>query len=327
MQIGLIGLGRMGHNMAQRLISAGHQVVVYDRSADKRTELEKIGAISASSIEEMANLLTPPRAAWVMVPHGEAVDIVVSKLQDAFEPKDIIIDGGNSPFLESIKRYHELKKVDINFVDVGVSGGIFGLKRGYCIMVGGDKKIFDHLVPIFDSLAPGEKAAPPTPNRAARLSSADRGYYYCGNSGSGHYVKMIHNAIEYGIMQSYAEGFELLKNANAPTLPEEQRYELNLDEIAELWRRGSVIGSWLLDLIAIALNEDADLSEFSGIVPDSGEGRWALIEAIKQRTPAPNLASSLFTRFRSRQSSPFSDRLLSALRKQFGGHEEGKVSS
>lgn len=323
MQIALIGLGRMGNNMAKRLIGDGHNLVVFDRNEEARAELEKIGAVSASSIEELAHLLMPPRIAWVMVPHGDAVDLVVSQLAGAFEPHDIIIDGGNSPFLASIKRYDELKKLNIHFVDVGVSGGIFGLERGYCLMAGGDEKIFDHLTPIFSSLAPGEKAAPRTPYRDQN-STAERGYYYCGKAGAGHYVKMIHNAIEYGIMQSYAEGMELLKNADEYSLPEEQRYDFNIREIAELWRRGSVIGSWLLDLIAVALHKDGELSQFSGMVPDSGEGRWALMEAIKQGTPTPNLANSLFTRFRSRQNAPFAEKTLSALRKEFGGHTESK---
>lgn len=322
MQIALIGLGRMGHNMATRLIKDGHQLVVYDRSEQARAELAKIGATPASSIKEMAALLKAPRAAWIMVPHGDPVNEVVSQLKAAFEPGDIIIDGGNSPFLESIKRYDELKKLGLHFVDVGVSGGIFGLERGYCLMVGGDQDAFNYLSPVFASLAPGEKAAPMTPGRQGSSSTADQGFYYCGKAGSGHYVKMIHNAIEYGIMQSYAEGLELLKNANVDYLPLEQRYDFNLTEITELWRRGSVIGSWLLDLMALALHQDKDLSGFSGQVPDSGEGRWALEEAIKQRTPAPNLANSLFTRFRSRQNAPWAERSLSALRKEFGGHEE-----
>jgi 6-phosphogluconate dehydrogenase len=259
-----------------------------------------------------------------MVPHGDPVDQVVAELSAIFGKDDVIIDGGNSHFLESIKRHEKLKEKGIYFLDIGVSGGVFGLERGYCLMAGGDQKAFHHVEPILKSLAPGEEAAHKTASRTSNASTAHLGYYYCGKSGSGHYVKMIHNAIEYGMMQSYAEGLELLKNADAKHLSESQQFDFDLREVTELWRRGSVVGSWLLDLLANALHKDPNLEAFSGQVSDSGEGRWALMEAIKQNTPAPNLANSLFTRFRSRQQNPFAEKSLSALRKEFGGHSEHK---
>lgn len=321
MHIGIIGLGRMGLNMAKRLIKDGHSVVAYNRSKEGRQEVATLGAQTPDSINELVGLLPSPRVIWMMVPHG-VVTNVVSELSGLLEAGDIIIDGGNSHFTDSIERARNLKKQDIYFLDIGVSGGIWGLERGYCMMAGGEKKAFDYIEPALISLAPGKRAAPETENRTHEYSTAASGYYHCGPSGSGHFVKMIHNAIEYGIMQSYAEGLELLKNANVAHLPENQRYDLDIREITELWRRGSVIGSWLLDLMSLALHNDKDLSNFSGVVPDSGEGRWALMEAIKQNTPAPNLANSLFTRFRSRQGNSFAERALSALRKEFGGHSE-----
>ncbi len=326
MQIAMIGLGRMGQNMAKRLIEGGHQIVGYDSSDEARNEMAKAGASIANSLAEISTMLSAPRVAWIMVPQGEALDSVVAELSKHFSSGDIIIDGGNSYFLASIAHHKKLKEQGISFVDIGVSGGIFGLERGFCLMVGGDHHIAQYLEPIFITLSPGEKSAPKTLDRVSN-SHADQGFLYCGKSGSGHYVKMIHNAIEYGIMQSYAEGFELLHNAKLEELPEDQRYDFDVKDIAEVWRRGSVISSWLLDLLANALNKDAELNSFLGIVPDSGEGRWALIEAIKQGSPTPNLADSLFTRFRSRQNKPFSERVLSALRKEFGGHKEGSKSS
>jgi len=321
MHIGIIGLGRMGLNMAKRLIKDGHKVSAYNRSKEGRAEVDALGAQTPDSIEELVGLLKSPRVIWMMVPHG-VVSSVVSRLSGLLEAGDIIIDGGNSHFTDSIERAENLKKQDIYFLDIGVSGGVWGLERGYCMMAGGEKRAFDYIEPILISLAPGKLAAPETHNRTQEYSSAASGYYHCGPSGSGHFVKMIHNAIEYGIMQSYAEGLELLKNANVEHLPQNQRYDLDIREITELWRRGSVVGSWLLDLMSLALHHDKDLSGFSGVVPDSGEGRWALMEAIKQNTPAPNLANSLFTRFRSRQGNSFAERALSALRKEFGGHSE-----
>lgn len=322
MQIALIGLGRMGQNMAKRLLNDGHSLVAYDRSAKARAELVQHKATTASTIAELKHLLKRPRIAWVMVPSGPPVDSVVNELAAIFDEDDVIIDGGNSHFIASIERSEALAKKGIHFLDVGVSGGIFGLERGYCLMIGGDGKVVNHLEPIFKTLAPGEQAASRTKNRAHDHSSANQGYYHCGKSGAGHYVKMIHNAIEYGMMQSYAEGLELLHNAHTEQLPLNQRFDFDLREICELWRRGSVVGSWLLDLITNALHQDGNLKDFLGFVPDSGEGRWALMEAVKQNTPTPNLANSLFTRFRSRQTSPFAERTLSALRKEFGGHSE-----
>lgn len=322
MDLAIIGLGRMGQNMAKRLIQDGHHVVAYDRSPAACRDMATLGAIIPVSLDELKGLLKTPRVAWIMVPHGAPTNHVINELGGIFEKGDIIIDGGNSHFLDSIKHYERLAQSGIHFVDVGVSGGVFGLERGYCLMAGGDEKAFLTLEPILKSLAPGEQAAPKTKNRLTNESSAHEGYYYCGKSGSGHYVKMIHNAIEYGMMQSYAEGLELLKNASVEHLPENQRFNFNLKEITEVWRRGSVVGSWLLDLLAHALHADPHFDAFSGQVPDSGEGRWALMEAIKQNTPAPNLANSLFTRFRSRQTNPFAEKSLSALRKEFGGHSE-----
>jgi 6-phosphogluconate dehydrogenase len=322
MQIAIIGLGRMGQNMAKRLMSDGHEIVAYDQSPAARAEMAKLGVSTPESLPELKTLLKSPRIAWLMVPHGDPVDQVIATLSGIFSKNDVIIDGGNSNFLESIKRGDKLKEKGIHFLDIGVSGGVFGLERGYCLMAGGDAKAFNHIEPILKSLAPGEEAASKTKSRTTNASPAHLGYYYCGKSGSGHYVKMIHNAIEYGMMQSYAEGLELLKNANGEHLPKAQQFDFDLKEITELWRRGSVVGSWLLDLIANALHKDPTLDAFSGQVSDSGEGRWALIEAIKQNTPAPNLANSLFTRFRSRQQKPFAEKSLSALRKEFGGHSE-----
>ncbi len=313
MQLAIIGLGRMGKNMAQRLIKDGHKIIGYDQSAPACAELISYGAQTVSSLAQLKQLLKPPRIAWIMVPHGKAVDGVISELSQAFSVGDIIIDGANSHFIDSVSRHQDLEKIGITFIDIGVSGGVFGLERGYCLMAGGDQKAVDYIEPILASLSPGEGASPPTANRHKHDSCAHRGFYYCGKSGSGHYVKMVHNAIEYGLMQSYAEGFELLKNAD---------YDFDLKEISELWRRGSVVGSWLLDLLAHALHKDPSLSSFTGHVPDSGEGRWALMEAIKQNTPTPNLANALFTRFRSRQESSLAEKSLSALRAEFGGHAE-----
>ncbi|MCA9507983.1 MAG: decarboxylating 6-phosphogluconate dehydrogenase [Myxococcales bacterium] len=322
MQIAIVGLGRMGQNMAKRLLDAGHLVVGYDRSPQVRADMNESNMVVVNSLQEIHGVLKPPRVVWVMVTHGDPTHQVIQQLKQVLEFGDIVVDGGNSHFVDSIKHNKDLSHSGINFLDVGVSGGVFGLKRGYCLMAGGDEKIFWHLEPIFKSLAPGEHAASKTKNRKVNHSSAHQGYYYCGKSGSGHYVKMVHNAIEYGMMQSFAEGFELLKNADVKHLPEEQQFYFDLREISELWRRGSVVGSWLLDLLSHALHQDPHLDSFFGHVPDSGEGRWALMEAIKQNTPSPNLANSLFTRFRSRQEQSFSEKTLSALRKEFGGHSE-----
>lgn len=322
MQFALIGLGRMGLNMAKRFVNDHHQLVVFDSAPDAKSKVAGQKIKFADSIAALKNDLAGPRIAWVMVPHGAPTDAVIDELAHNFEAGDIIIDGGNSHFLASIARRDNLHKRGIHFVDIGVSGGIFGLERGYCLMVGGEKSVVDHIEPILRSLAPGVDAAPQTKLRTKNFSTAHEGFYHCGPSGSGHYVKMIHNAIEYGMMQAYAEGLEVLANANSKDVPEHQRFNFDIREICELWRRGSVVNSWLLDLMTDALHASPELKNFSGMVPDSGEGRWAMIEAIKQATPVPNLANSLFTRFRSRQTSPFSERALSALRKEFGGHSE-----
>lgn len=319
MQIALIGLGRMGQNMAKRLLKDGHELWVCDPSAIAQETVAKLGA-NVTNISELGRVLKPPRVAWMMVPH-EVVKILVPELKSQFSAGDIVVDGGNSHFLDSIARAEEFRAAGIDFLDVGVSGGIFGLERGYCLMVGGEAKAFDALTPIFSSLAPKKDSVTPTKARHHN-SPAEEGFFHCGKSGAGHYVKMIHNAIEYGMMQSMAEGLDLLKNASHPGIAEAQRYDFDLKEICELWRRGSVVSSWLLDLMAEALHKDEKLDSFSGNVPDSGEGRWALLEALKQGTPAPALADSLFTRFRSRQSQSFAEKSLSALRREFGGHSE-----
>lgn len=322
MQIAMIGLGRMGQNMAQRLVEAKHEVFAFDQSSDACLKAESKGVKILKNLHDIKKNMIGPRAVWLMLPHGKPVDVTICELEKILDPKDIIIDGGNSNFLESIKRYEELKKKQIEFLDIGVSGGVFGLERGYCLMTGGAKEAFNTIEPLLKTLAPGLSNVEPTKSRKKGSSSAEQGYFYCGKSGSGHYVKMIHNAIEYGMMQSYAEGLELLKNASLPHLDESQQYDFDIKEITELWRRGSVVGSWLLDLISNALHKDPVLENFSGVVSDSGEGRWALIEAIKQNTPSPNLANALFTRFRSRMKTSFAEQSLSALRNEFGGHRE-----
>lgn len=323
MDLAIIGLGRMGLNMMRRLQEHGHRVVAFDRSPEAREKARAFCKTAVSSISEIKNHLAGPRIAWVMVPHGAPTDAVVDELAQTFEHGDIIIDGGNSHFLSSIARAKTLSAKKINFVDVGVSGGVFGLERGYCLMVGGDEKVVSMLTPIFSALAPKTEVVAATKSRTQPQSTAHLGYLHCGPVGAGHYVKMIHNAIEYGMMQAYAEGLDVLSNASSTDLAEDQRYSFDLREICELWRRGSVVSSWLLDLLADALHKDPTLENFSGQVPDSGEGRFALMEAIKQGTPSPGLTHALFTRFRSRQTRPLAERALSALRKEFGGHDEG----
>ncbi|HYX93200.1 MAG TPA: decarboxylating 6-phosphogluconate dehydrogenase [Myxococcaceae bacterium] len=321
MQIGLIGLGRMGANMARRLLRGGHRVVVYDRSPDAIRALVADGAVGASSIAELAALLERPRAVWVMVPAGDATEQTIGALGTTLEPGDTVIDGGNSFFKDDVRRARMLAERRVRHLDAGTSGGVWGLERGYCLMVGGDRNAFAELEPIFRTLAPGTAGVAPTPGRAPG-STAEEGYFYCGPSGAGHFVKMVHNGIEYGLMQAYAEGFDVLRNASSQALPEAIRYDLDLGAIAELWRRGSVVASWLLDLAAIALAQDPRLEGFTGDVDDSGEGRWTVQAAIEEAVPADVLAASLFARFRSRQSHTFGEKLLSALRHQFGGHVE-----
>ncbi len=324
MQLGMIGLGRMGANMVRRLMRNGHQCVVFDVNPANVQALEKEGAIGAASLEDFAAKLTAPRAAWVMVPAGGPTENTVNALAGHFAAGDIIIDGGNSYFKDDVRRARALAEKGIHYVDAGTSGGVWGLERGYCLMIGGPKAAFDHLEPVFKTLAPGRGNVPPTPGREGRASTAEQGYLHCGPSGAGHFVKMIHNGIEYGMMQAYAEGFDLLKSANAAQLPEEHRFQFDVAEIAEVWRYGSVVTSWLLDLTSIEMSKDAELAKFSGVVNDSGEGRWTVIQAIESATPAEVLTSSLYTRFRSRQEHTYAEKVLSAMRFGFGGHTEPK---
>jgi len=322
--LGMIGLGRMGSNMVRRLMAGGHQCVVYDLSPDNVATLATAGATGTSSLDEFAAKLQPPRAAWIMVPAGAPTEQTVLALADRFQPGDTIIDGGNSYFKDDIRRSKLLADRGIRYLDAGTSGGIWGETRGYCLMVGGDPNAFRELEPIFQTLAPGPGDIAPTPGRRPTNSTAERGYLYCGPSGAGHFVKMVHNGIEYGLMQAYAEGFDIFKNANSPSLPEDHRYDLNIADIAELWRRGSVVGSWLLDLTAMALAEDPQLAHFTGKVADSGEGRWTILAAIEEAVPVEVLSAALYTRFRSRQDHTFAEKLLSAMRNKFGGHIEPK---
>jgi 6-phosphogluconate dehydrogenase len=322
----MIGLGRMGGNMVLRLTRAGHQCVVYDRSADTVQKIVKEGkdrVTGASSVEDLVKKLTKPRAAWVMVPAGGPTESTVNDLARLMESGDTIIDGGNSYFKDDVRRAATLKGKGINYVDVGTSGGIWGIERGYCLMIGGPKDAVQRLDPIFKALAPGRGDIERTPGREkAPGGTAEDGYLHCGPSGSGHFVKMVHNGIEYGLMQAYAEGFDIFKNANCKDLPEGCRYDLNVADIAEVWRRGSVVGSWLLDLTAMALIENPTLSNFSGFVQDSGEGRWTVMAAVEEGAPADVLTSALYTRFRSRQEHTFAEKVLSAMRNKFGGHVE-----
>ena len=322
MKIAMIGLGKMGANMTRRLINKGHEVVVYDLNPDNVTHLTAEGAQGASSLEDLVNQLPAPRAVWMMVPAGDVVEQTVMALAEFLEPGDTLIDGGNSYYKDDVRRGGLLKKQGIYFLDVGTSGGTWGLERGYSLMMGGEKDPVQRLEPIFAALAPGRGDIPPTPHRDDSVSTADQGYLHCGPIGAGHFVKMIHNGIEYGLMQAYAEGFDILRNAASESLPETFRYDFECSEIAELWRRGSVISSWLLDLTAQALAEDSELSGYSGYVTDSGEGRWTVQAAVEEAVPAEVLTAALFARFRSRQEHTFGEKILSAMRQQFGGHVE-----
>ena len=325
MQIGVIGLGRMGGNIARRLMDAGHRCVVYDQAADAVAGLALDGATAAASLDELVTKLTIPRLVWLMLPAGKITENTVAALREKLSSDDILIDGGNSFYKDDIRRAAELRDAGIHYVDIGTSGGVWGRERGYCMMIGGEKAAVDRIDPILAALAPGRGSITVTPKREHRGdldSRAEQGYLHCGPVGSGHFVKMIHNGIEYGLMQAYAEGFDILKNKASDSLPAAERYDLNLTDIAEVWRRGSVISSWLLDLTSIALAEDGALSNFSGNVADSGEGRWTLDAAIEEAVPVDVLAASLFARFRSRQEHRFGDKLLSAMRHQFGGHVE-----
>jgi 6-phosphogluconate dehydrogenase len=312
----------MGGNMARRLVRAGHEMVTFDLDAAKVSELEKEGMKGSTDLAGFVKLLSKPRAAWLMVPAGEATESMVNKLADLFEPGDILIDGGNSYFKDDVRRAAALKTKGIRYVDAGTSGGVWGLERGYCLMVGTDDETFKYLEPIFATLAPGTGDIPPTHGRPTEGRTAHLGYLHCGPSGSGHFVKMVHNGIEYGLMQAYGEGFDIMRNATSKELPEDHRFNLDLGEIAELWRRGSVVSSWLLDLSAIALAQDPNLDQYAGFVQDSGEGRWTIQAALEEAVPADVLSAALYVRFRSRQTHTFTEKMLSAMRKQFGGHIE-----
>ena len=322
MQLGMIGLGRMGANMVRRLMRGGHECVVWDVNPDNVKQLEGEGATGAESLEDFIGKLTLPRAIWIMVPAGKATEKTVSDLATQVEPEDIIIDGGNSYFKDDARRARSLREKGINYVDVGTSGGVWGLERGYCMMIGGPKETVAHLDPIFKTLAPGRGNIPRTPGREKTTGTVEEGYLYCGPSGAGHFVKMVHNGIEYGLMQAYAEGFDIFHNASSEELPEDIRYDLKVADIAEVWRRGSVISSWLLDLTASALIEDPELSNYTGFVQDSGEGRWTIQAAIEEAVPAEVLSAALYTRFRSRTEHTFAEKILSAMRQKFGGHIE-----
>jgi 6-phosphogluconate dehydrogenase len=325
MQLGMIGLGRMGGNIVRRLMRAGHSCVVYDADAKAVAALAAEGAVAAGSLADLvAKLDQRPRAAWVMLPSGRITEETVAALAGMMLRDDILIDGGNSNYKDDVRRARELAAIGIRYMDVGTSGGVWGLERGYCLMIGGDKAAFEFLDPIFAALAPGKGDIPPTRDRGARDPRVEQGYLHAGPSGSGHFVKMIHNGIEYGMMQAMAEGFDILRSKNSSRLPEAERFDLDVADIAEVWRRGSVVTSWLLDLTAEALAKDGTLEGFSGVVEDSGEGRWTIEAAIEEAVPADVLAASLFTRFRSRQDHTFAEKVLSAMRLGFGGHTEKK---
>jgi len=326
MQLGMVGLGRMGSNMVKRLMNNGHTSVVFDRSPQAVQDLEKAKAVGASSLADMVSKLSKPRAIWLMIP-AAVVDQTIAEIAPRLESGDILIDGGNSYYIDDIRRSTQLAPKGIHYVDVGTSGGVWGLERGYCMMIGGPKEAVQHLDPIFKTLAPGRGDIPRTPGRETIAGTAEEGYIYCGPSGAGHFVKMVHNGIEYGLMQAYAEGFDIFRNATSKEIPEDQRYDLNLADIAEVWRRGSVVSSWLLDLTAMALAENPTLSEYTGFVQDSGEGRWTIQAAIDEAVPVDVLSAALFTRFRSRQEHTFAEKVLSAMRQKFGGHVEPSVTT
>jgi len=338
MQLGMVGLGRMGANLVRRLMRAGHECVVYDVSPDAVNSLVGEGATGSGSLEEFVQSLSVPRAAWVMVPAGELTEKTVHQLADLMDSDDAIIDGGNTYYRDDMRRAQELSRRGVHYIDCGTSGGVWGLERGFCLMIGGEQEPVQRLQPLFEAIAPGVESAARTPGRDGEPSPAEYGYLHCGPAGAGHFVKMIHNGIEYGVMAAYAEGLNILRNANAGEVrheedaetaplehPEFYRYDIDIASVAEVWRRGSVIASWLLDLTAAALFESPDLKDFSGRVSDSGEGRWTAIAAIEEGVPAPVLSSALFSRFGSRDLDHFANQVLSAMRKQFGGHAEKPV--
>ncbi|MCH4874278.1 MULTISPECIES: phosphogluconate dehydrogenase (NAD(+)-dependent, decarboxylating) [Pseudomonas] len=322
MQLGIIGLGRMGGNIARRLMLNGHTTVVFDRNTDFVNTLEKEGATAVADLQAMVDGLSKPRAVWVMLPSGAPTEDTIEALSQMLDADDIIIDGGNTFYKDDIRRAQSLSAKGIQYVDVGTSGGVWGLERGYCMMIGGDTEVVKHLDPLFAALAPGMGDIPRTKDRKSDDDRAERGYIHAGPAGAGHFVKMVHNGIEYGLMQAYAEGFNLMKMKGGENLPEDQRFDLNLGDIAEVWRRGSVVSSWLLDLTADALATDEALDGYSGAVADSGEGRWTIEAAMEQSTPVPVLSQALFARYSSRQQSLYGDKMLSAMRFGFGGHVE-----
>ena len=334
MQLGMIGLGRMGANIVRRAMRDGHDCVVWNRSPGPVAELAREGAVGAASLDEFVARLEKPRVAWLMVP-AAVTDAMLDDLAARLEPGDIVIDGGNSYYHDDIRRAAALRERGIRYLDIGTSGGVWGLERGYCLMIGGDEDVVAHLDPLLRSIAPGVEAAPRTPGRSGEPGPAERGYYRCGSSGAGHFVKMVHNGIEYGLMAAYAEGLNIIKNANAGRQdratdaetsplrnPEYYQYDIDISEVAELWRRGSVVASWLLDLTAAAFSADPQLAAFGGRVSDSGEGRWTVLAAVDEGVPAPVISTALYERFTSRGNADFARKVLSAMRKEFGGHDE-----
>ena len=324
MQLGMIGLGRMGGNIVRRLMRHGHSTVVYDKDAKAVAGLAADGAVGSATLEEFISKLERPRTAWVMLPAGRITEQTIDTIAGVMQEGDVIIDGGNTFWQDDVRRGKALKARGIHYVDVGTSGGVWGLDRGYCMMIGGEKPVVDRLNPIFAALAPGAGEIPLTPERDGRDPRIEQGYIHAGPVGAGHFVKMIHNGIEYGLMQAYAEGFDILKNANIEALPADHRYDFDLADIAEVWRRGSVIPSWLLDLTSTALADSPALTEYSGFVEDSGEGRWTVNAAIDEAVPAEVLTAALYARFRSRKEHTFAEKILSAMRAGFGGHKEPK---
>jgi 6-phosphogluconate dehydrogenase len=335
MQLGMVGLGRMGSNLVRRLMRDGHRCVVFDVNPTAVTTLEGEGATGSGSMAEFVAALEAPRAVWVMVPAGEITDATIEELGTHLEPGDMVIDGGNTYYRDDLRHAAALKEKGIHHVDCGTSGGVWGLDRGFCLMIGAEDDVFTHLEPIFATIGPGMDEAPRSPGREGEPTMAEKGYLHCGPNGAGHFVKMVHNGIEYGLMAAYAEGFNILKNADAGSVqrtkdaetaplehPEFYRYDIDVAEVAEVWRRGSVVASWLLDLSAIAMHASPDLDEFAGRVSDSGEGRWTSIAAIDEGVPAPVLTTALYSRFASRDLDGFANKVLSAMRKQFGGHDE-----
>ena len=322
MQLALIGLGRMGANISRRLMQGGHQIVAFDLNQESVHELVAEGATGAGSLEEVVAKLKAPRIFWVMLPAGRVTEDTVATLRTLAQPGDVIVDGGNSFFKDDIRRNRECAEAGVHYVDVGTSGGVWGLERGYCLMIGGDPQVVGMLDPVFDTLAPGLGTISRTPGRTSSDDRAERGYIHAGPAGAGHFVKMVHNGIEYGLMQAYAEGFDVLQGRASDKLPEDQRFSINLPDVAEVWRRGSVISSWLLDLCALELAADHNLNQFSGRVADSGEGQWTVDAAMEEAIPANVLTAALFARYRSRTEDSFADKLLSAMRFGFGGHVE-----